>query len=256
MANPQTEDGYTMIANELLAALSWSNLSGPEFMVALTVISKTYGWKRKEAQVSLTDFQVATRMTRTRVIRALKVLVRQGVLGSIVGSTSKAATYWINKDYEQWQTSPSIMRGTSLPRIVHDTSSSIVHDTTPSIICVAQDTILRNSIITVKKLKERKERKTPSPEAQAVFAYFCLKNNKKILLDSVRLGIIQGRLKEGRTVIEMKHAIDAFAKDIWEDRHKFCDIIYCLGTRNKINNLDKWLSVTPMDQPQGGGYSV
>ena len=30
--------------------------------------------------------------------------------------------------------------------------------------------------------------------------------------------------------------------DDWEDRHKYCDVIYCIGIRNKIDNLEKWLN--------------
>lgn len=43
-------------------------------------------------------------------------------------------------------------------------------------------------------------------------------------------------------------------KDDWENRHKYMNIVYCIGVRNKVDNLDKWLnlqtpqknSITPM----------
>jgi len=41
MANPQIEDGYTRIANEILENLIAFDLSGQEVRVALFVIRKT-----------------------------------------------------------------------------------------------------------------------------------------------------------------------------------------------------------------------
>lgn len=92
------------------------------------------------------------------------------------------------------------------------------------------------------KEKLSKENGADPVLVRTVFEYFCLKLNKKILLSSERSSIISNRFKEGRTLEEMKIAIDNFSKDDWPDRHKYCDILYCLGTRNKINNMDKWLS--------------
>lgn len=102
MASPQIENGFTRIANELMMALCRLNISGPEYMIALTVITKTYGWNKKEDQISLSQFQSTTKMTRPRIVRAIRNLVRYGVLGNNAGNTSKASTYWINKDYEKW----------------------------------------------------------------------------------------------------------------------------------------------------------
>lgn len=83
-----------------------------------------------------------------------------------------------------------------------------------------------------------------------VFEYFCIKLAKKILLSDERRAIIKKRLKDGRTVIEMKKAIDNFTKDDWPDRHKYCDIVYVLGVRNKVDNLDRWLIGKDMSQKE------
>lgn len=112
MASPQIENGYTKIANELFSALCRLNVKGSEFMVALTVVSKTYGWNKKSDQISLTQFQKHTGLTRPRLSRAIKSLVRYGVLGSNTGDTSTPSTYWVEKDYEKWNV-PSNVRETS-----------------------------------------------------------------------------------------------------------------------------------------------
>lgn len=83
---------------------------------------------------------------------------------------------------------------------------------------------------------------TYTEQVQEVFAYFCLKLNKKIILTSERAKIIQQRFKEERSIEELKMAIDNFSKDDWPDRHKYCDVVYAIGTRNKVNNLDRWLN--------------
>lgn len=79
-------------------------------------------------------------------------------------------------------------------------------------------------------------------DVEEVFAYFCLKLNRRILLSKERAKLIFLRLMEGRTVQEMKTAIDNFSKDDWAERHKFCDLVYVIGVRNKVDNLDKWLA--------------
>lgn len=124
MANPQIEDGYTKIANELLNALSSTNLEGSQFMICLAVISKTYGWNKKQDQISITQFQKLTKMSRQRIIKAIDRLVLYSILGSIVGNTTKSSTYWIIKDYDKWNV-PSIAGNPSIGR---NTRGGIVGD--------------------------------------------------------------------------------------------------------------------------------
>jgi len=75
------------------------------------------------------------------------------------------------------------------------------------------------------------------------FDYFLLKTKKSLKLTPERKMIIERRLKEGRTLEQLKQAVDNFILDDWQDRHKFTDIVYCIGVRNKIDNLDKWLNI-------------
>ena len=77
------------------------------------------------------------------------------------------------------------------------------------------------------------------------FNYFLLKTKKSLKLTSERKVIIEHRLKEGRTLEQLKQAVDNFILDDWQDRHKFIDIVYCIGIRNKVDNLDKWLNNKP-----------
>ena len=82
------------------------------------------------------------------------------------------------------------------------------------------------------------------------FDYFVLKTKKSLKLTPERRVLIERRLKEGRTLEELKQAVDNFINDDWPERHKFIDLVYCIGIRNKIDNLDKWLNAKLKNKPQ------
>ena len=47
MANPQTENGHIKIANEIIEAITRTNLSAHESRVLWYIIRKTYGFNKK-----------------------------------------------------------------------------------------------------------------------------------------------------------------------------------------------------------------
>lgn len=111
MASPQTEDGYTKFANELLEAMVKTRIPGQELRIVLFIARKTYGYGRKQDQISYGQIAKATDIPRTRVIQHIKSLVSKMVLGSLNNGTRQPVTLWINKDYEKWEHSP--IKGTS-----------------------------------------------------------------------------------------------------------------------------------------------
>ena len=96
MANPQVEDGFTRLANELLEALIQADLSARELRVLLAVARETYGWSRKATTV--TGYKVAkmTGMQRTQAARALRALKQRNVLSN--GNEGIG----LQKDYQAW----------------------------------------------------------------------------------------------------------------------------------------------------------
>ncbi len=97
MANPQLEDGYTMIANEILENLMRVQLSANQWQVILCIIRKTYGFKRKVDRIA--NFQIceATGLGKEVVSRSLHKLQTAGVIlrnGKQIG---------FQKDWERWQ---------------------------------------------------------------------------------------------------------------------------------------------------------
>jgi len=104
MANPQAEDGYTAIANEIMEALIAADLSGQEFRIALLVIRKTYGFKKKEDSISLSQMKQATGIHHIRcsqVVNRLQLMKILTVTENINGIGKK---YSFNKDFETWET--------------------------------------------------------------------------------------------------------------------------------------------------------
>jgi phage replication O-like protein O len=111
MASPQLEDGYTRIANELFDAIIRTRLPGQELRIMLAIIRMTYGFGKKQDQISYGQLSKITKIPRRKVIEHVKNLVSKKALGSAHHGTRQPLTFWINKDFEQWE--PSALKGTS-----------------------------------------------------------------------------------------------------------------------------------------------
>ena len=96
MASPQTENGYTKIANELLDAMCRLHLSGNQWKVLHTIIRKTYGWNKKADWISGSQIAKTTSLHRSRVCEALRLLSEKNI---IVRNRRHIA---IQKDYARW----------------------------------------------------------------------------------------------------------------------------------------------------------
>lgn len=96
MANPQKENGYVPIANELFEKIGEFDFLGSEFRVIICVLRKTYGFNKKEDYISLTQFELATKLSRPTIVSVLKNLVENNVL------IRKGSVWKINKDWESW----------------------------------------------------------------------------------------------------------------------------------------------------------
>jgi phage replication O-like protein O len=104
MANPQKEDGYTAIANEIMDALISSDLSGQDFKIALLIIRKTYGFNKCEDAVSLSQMMESTGMCKIRcsqVVNRLQLMKILTVTENINGIGKK---YKFNKNFDIWET--------------------------------------------------------------------------------------------------------------------------------------------------------
>jgi phage replication O-like protein O len=110
-ANPQLEDGYTRIANELLEAFARTRLAGQECQVVFAVARLTYGFGKKEDRISYGQIARMTFIARTKIIPLVRALVLKLVLSSTNNGTRTPPTLRINKHYSEWLPSPK--KGTS-----------------------------------------------------------------------------------------------------------------------------------------------
>lgn len=111
MASPQTENGYTAIANELFDALCRTRIPGEVRQVVDVVLRKTYGFKKKEDAIALSQFEDITGMWRSSVYRAICLAEQMNLISK--KATRGITLYRFNKDFETWRPLEKKKRGGS-----------------------------------------------------------------------------------------------------------------------------------------------
>lgn len=110
MANPQAENGHTDIANEIMDALCKIRISGEARQVLDFIIRKTYGWHKKEDDISLSQFVEGTGLNKTRVCHSIAKLITMNLIakkGNVANNGNGwCSTYCFNKDYSLWRPLP------------------------------------------------------------------------------------------------------------------------------------------------------
>ena len=101
MASPQTENGFTKIANELFEAFIRISrfLTCYEISMWLAILRKTYGFNKKEDWISLVQLEKLTGIRQCHLSRTKKLLLEKNM---IINFKNKLA---IQKDYEKWRMS-------------------------------------------------------------------------------------------------------------------------------------------------------
>ena len=100
--NPQVENGYTRIANEIMEALAKYRIPGEQMQCLMCILRKTYGWGKKQDAISISQFEKYTNLPRKNVCRSLSELQRKNVISG-KKATSNTTIYWINKRYNEWK---------------------------------------------------------------------------------------------------------------------------------------------------------
>ena len=102
----QIENGnYTRIVNKVIDELVKIPLLGAEFAICFFVIRKTYGYNKKEDEISLTQFEAGTGRSRPTVVKALKNLQLGNILKLVKKGDSKmSSNIWtFNKYCDTWK---------------------------------------------------------------------------------------------------------------------------------------------------------
>ncbi len=145
MANPQKENGFTAIANEIMDALIKIRIPGEARQVLDLIIRQTYGWNKKQDAIALTQFVEATGLSKVHVCRMLNRLYEMNIITNIGKSITKkgneiSQVYEFNKNYETWKPLPkkvtlpkkviSITKKGNKPLPILDTTKDIKYNKT------------------------------------------------------------------------------------------------------------------------------
>jgi phage replication O-like protein O len=96
MANPQCEDGYTRIANEILDKLCCFRIPGEVRLIVDCIIRKTYGFNKKNDWVGNKQMIEMTGLKKGNVSRALSEAITHKV---VIKSDNKLC---LNKNFDEW----------------------------------------------------------------------------------------------------------------------------------------------------------
>jgi phage replication O-like protein O len=115
MANPQIENGFTKISNELLEAILRSNLTQRELKIIFVIIRFTYGFNRNEAELSVRFIEQATSIKYHHVSGIISKMLSKSIIFSNPSSKKKnGRMISLNKNYEEWNLVSSIESNSSL----------------------------------------------------------------------------------------------------------------------------------------------
>lgn len=104
MANPQKENGYTAISNEIMKALCKIRINGEARQVLDFILYKTYGFNKKSDGISLSQFTEETGLKRPTVCKAIRRLKDMNLITQ--KDTSTWNLYELQKDFETWKPLP------------------------------------------------------------------------------------------------------------------------------------------------------
>ncbi|WP_312118312.1 replication protein [Brevibacillus reuszeri] len=103
---PQIEDGYTRLANEILENIMKASLNGTQFRIVMAVWRYTYGFQRKEHDLSLNFLAKAIDASRGQVDRELTALIDRNII-SVVGTGGRGSrVIAFNKNSSEWTDRP------------------------------------------------------------------------------------------------------------------------------------------------------
>ncbi len=106
MANPQKENGYTPISNEIMEALARTRIPGEARQLLDVIIRNTYGYHKKIDWITTSRFMEATGLSNMAIYKARKKLKQMNIITISKKGDSQYLNYCLQKDYHIWILSP------------------------------------------------------------------------------------------------------------------------------------------------------
>jgi len=137
MANPQINNRYTRIADEIMDALTAHRLPGEQMQCLLFILRKTYGFNKIWDSISNSQFVKATGIKKTNVCRAINGLIAKKLV--IKNDNGYIPKYRFNKNYNTWKV-------LSKKITVIKKDNQVLSKKRPTIDIITIDTFSENSI--------------------------------------------------------------------------------------------------------------
>lgn len=99
---PQLEDGYIRIANNLFKAIRYAGFNGAEYDIMLFVIEQTYGYNKKGQYMTLKYIENGTGLSYSSVSKIVPKLISNGYLTEKYLSSQKREI-GLNKKISGWK---------------------------------------------------------------------------------------------------------------------------------------------------------
>ncbi|MFB6800429.1 replication protein [Peribacillus butanolivorans] len=109
MANPQTENGYTRIANELLEQIMKHRLNGTQFRIVLAIWRYTYGFRRTEHSLPLSYLAMKIEASKGQTQKALDQLIQKKIITITEFDIKGGRKLGVNKNYEEWDSNETLV---------------------------------------------------------------------------------------------------------------------------------------------------
>ncbi len=103
MASPQKENGFTQLSNEIMEIMCKTKLNGTQFSIVMVVWRYTYGFQRKDHELSETFISKAVIINKRQVQRELKKLIEEKIL-KVTKEETKCSPrrLMFNKNHDEW----------------------------------------------------------------------------------------------------------------------------------------------------------
>lgn len=101
-----SKDGYLKLANPITRKLQSFRVPGQAFQCLWVILVKTWGFNKKQDDISLSQFVEATGLSSSNIIRGLDLLCEIKMIGRKRNIAASGrflpTTYWIIKDVDLW----------------------------------------------------------------------------------------------------------------------------------------------------------
>lgn len=99
--NPQVENGFTRIADEIMDALIRYRIPGEQMQCLLLILRKTYGFNKVWDAISNSQFVEFTKLNKSNVCRAVRSLIEKNIV--VKKDNGYIISYCFNKRYQTWK---------------------------------------------------------------------------------------------------------------------------------------------------------